>query len=144
LHQYADKLEKQINSPIIHIADAAANEIKKKGLSRIGLLGTKFTMEMDFYTKKLSESGIESLLPEKQDRLFIHDAIMNEILKETYKDETKARFLKIIGELKTSGAEGIVLGCTEIPLLIKQHDVDIPVINTLEIHASAIVDFALS
>jgi len=143
LHQYVDKLEQEVNIPIIHIADATAKEIKKKGLSKIGLLGTKFTMEMDFYTKKLSEAGIESLVPEKQDRLFIHSAIMDEILKEIYRDETKAKFLKIIDELKSLGAEGIVLGCTEIPLLIKQEDVDLPVINTLEVHANAIVDFAI-
>jgi len=143
LHQYVDKLEDQIKVPIIHIADATAKEINKKGLSIIGMLGTKFTMEMDFYTKKLSEAGIESLVPEKQDRVFIHSAIMDELLKEIYKDETKAKFLKIIDELKSLGAEGIVLGCTEIPLLIKQEDVDLPVINTLEVHANAIVDFAI-
>jgi aspartate racemase len=143
LHQYVDKLEQEVNIPIIHIADATAKEIKKKGLSKIGLLGTIFTMEMDFYTKKLSEAGIESLVPEKQDRLFIHSAIMDEILKEIYRDETKAKFLKIIDELKSLGGEGIVLGCTEIPLLIKQGDVDLPVINTLEVHANAIVDFAI-
>ncbi|MGD8306084.1 MAG: aspartate/glutamate racemase family protein [Ignavibacteria bacterium] len=143
LHQYVDKLEKEICIPIIHIGDATADAVKKKGLSRIGLLGTRFTMEMDFYIKRLANEGIESLVPEKQDRTFIHDSIMNELLKENFKKETKDRFLSIIDELINSGAGGIVLGCTEIPLLIKQEDVSIPVLNTLEIHASAIVDFAL-
>ena len=143
LHQYVDRLEHRVIVPIIHIADATAKEISRKGLTKIGLLGTKFTMEMDFYTKKLSEAGIKSIVPEEGDRLFIHSAIMNEILKENFRSETKNRFLSIIAELKNSGAEGIVLGCTEIPLLIKQKDVDLPVINTLEIHADAIVDFAI-
>jgi len=142
LHQYVDKLEKVIGLPIVHIADATAKAIKKKGLSKIGLLGTRFTMEMDFYTNRLKEAGIESLVPGKPDRDFIHDAIMNELLKENYKKETKERFLSIINDLEARGAEGIVLGCTEIPLLIKQEDVKLPLFNTLEIHAAAVVDYA--
>jgi aspartate racemase len=142
-HQYVVELEKEISVPVIHIADAAAKEITKKGLSKIGLLGTKLTMEMDFYTKKLSEAGIESLVPEKPDREFIHSSIMNELLVEEFRAETKERFLKIINDLEQRGAQAIVLGCTEIPLLIKQDDFHLPVFNTLEIHAKAVVDFAL-
>ncbi|HEY6436743.1 MAG TPA: amino acid racemase, partial [Ignavibacteriaceae bacterium] len=126
------------------IADATANEIKKKGISKIGLLGTRFAMEMDFYTKRLNQSGIESLVPEKTEREFIHNAIMNELLKEEFKENTKAKFLNIITDLENQGAKGIVLGCTEIPILIKQKDVPLPVFNTLEIHAKAAVDFALN
>jgi aspartate racemase len=144
LHQYVEILEKEIDMPVVHIADATAKEIKRIGISKIGLLGTKFTMEMDFYTKRLSQSGIESLVPAKPKREFIHNAIMNEFLKEEFKDETKAKFLKIISDLGKDGAQGIVLGCTEIPLLIKQKDTHLPVFNTLEIHAKAAVDFALS
>ena len=144
LHQYVDDLEKETNLKIVHIADATAREIKREGLSKIGLLGTKFTMEMDFYTKKLKEAGIESIVPDKPERLFIHNAIMNELLKEEFKAETKANFLKIISDLEKNGAQGIVLGCTEIPLLIKQKDTYLSVFNTLEIHAKATVDFALS
>jgi aspartate racemase len=143
LHQYVDKLEKVIELPIIHIADATAKAIKKKGLSKIGLLGTRFTMEMDFYTNRLKEAGIESLVPGKPDRDFIHDAIMNELLKENYKNETKERFLSIINDLEAKGAGGIVLGCTEIPLLIKQKDVKLPLFNTLKIHAATVVDYAV-
>jgi aspartate racemase len=143
LHQYVDELEKLIDLPIAHIADAAAHEIKKQNITTIGLLGTKFTMEMDFYTKKLMEAGIESLVPQKHERNFIHSAIMNELLKEEFKDETKMKFIKTIDELSSCGAQGIVLGCTEIPLLIKQKDTHLPVFNTLEIHAKAAVDFAL-
>ncbi len=143
LHQYADELKEEINLPIVHIADATAAEIKKRGFSKIGLLGTKFTMEMDFYTKRLSSAGIESVVPEKPERLFIHDTIMNELLREIFRPEAKKRFLEIINDLEQKGAEGIVLGCTEIPLLIKQEDTHLPVFNTLEIHARAAVDFAL-
>lgn len=143
-HQYADELGKEIRPPIIHIADAAAKEIKKEGLSKIGLLGTRLTMEMDFYTKRLEEAGIESLVPEKPEREFIHSSIMNELLVEEFKVETKKKFLNIINNLEMHGAQGIVLGCTEIPLLIKQEDTHLPVFNTLEIHAKAAVDFALN
>jgi aspartate racemase len=144
MHQYVDTLEKETGLKIVHIADATAKEIKKKNISTIGLLGTRFTMEMDFYTKRLAHSGIESLVPEKPEREFIHNAIMNELLKEKFKKDTKTKFVKIIDDLEIHGAEGIVLGCTEIPLLIKQDDVNLPVFNTLEIHALAAVDFALS
>jgi len=144
MHQYVDALENETELKIVHIADATAIEITKKQLSKIGLLGTRFTMEMDFYTKKLKESGIESLVPPKADREFIHNTIMNELLKEEFKEETKAKFLSIINDLVNQGAQGIVLGCTEIPLLIKQKDTPLPVFNTLEIHAKAAVDFALS
>jgi aspartate racemase len=143
LHQYVDTLIEEVKLPIIHIADATAVEIKKQGLSKIGLLGTKFTMEMDFYTKKLSDAGIDSMVPDKPERLFIHNTIMNELLKETYTTESKKRFLEIINELEQKGAQGIVLGCTEIPLLIKQADTHLPIFNTLEIHAKAAVDFAV-
>ncbi|OGU67675.1 MAG: aspartate racemase [Ignavibacteria bacterium RBG_16_36_9] len=144
LHQYVEDLEKETDLRIVHIADATAKEIKRSGISKIGLLGTRFTMEMDFYTKKLKEAGIDSIVPEKPERLFIHNAIMNELLKEEFKEETKEKFLNIINDLEQRGARGIVLGCTEIPLLIKQKDSGLPVINTLEIHAKAAVDFALS
>jgi aspartate racemase len=144
LHQYVDDLEKETDLKIVHIADATASEIKNKGLTKIGLLGTRFTMEMNFYTKRLSNSGIESIVPEKPEREFVHNAIMNELLKEEFKAETKVKFLNIINDLEQRGARGIVLGCTEIPLLINQKDTHLPVFNTLEIHANAAVDFALS
>jgi aspartate racemase len=144
LHQYVDDLEKETDLKIVHIADATAKEIQKKNISKIGLLGTRFTMEMDFYTKRLKHAGIESLVPPKPEREFVHDAIMNELLKEEFKEETKEKFLTIINNLEQSGAQGIVLGCTEIPLLIKQKDTYLSVFNTLEIHAKAAVDFALS
>lgn len=143
MHQYVDRLIEKVKLPIVHIADATANEIKKKGLNTIGLLGTKFTMEMDFYTKRLEDAGIKSIVPDKQERLFIHSTIMDELLKEVINPESKKKFLDIINDLESKGAQGIVLGCTEIPLLIKQSDTSLPVFNTLQIHAKAAVDFAI-
>jgi aspartate racemase len=100
-------------------------------------------MEMDFYTKYLSAAGISSLVPDKPERNFIHSVIMDELLHEILKPESKKRFLEIIDDLEARGAQGIVLGCTEIPLLIKQADTHLPVFNTLQLHAKAAVEFAL-
>jgi aspartate racemase len=143
LHMYAERLRKEINIPLIHIAEATASEINKAGLRKVAVLGTKFTMEKDFYRSKLAESAIEMMIPRDEDRDFIHNAIPGELLKNILKPETKARFLEIINNLILNGAEGIVLGCTEIPLLIKQEDVAVPVFDTTFIHSKAAVDFAL-
>ena len=144
LHQYADSVIEKINIPLIHIADATAKTINSKGIKKAALLGTRYTMEMDFYTKRLNSAGIETLVPNKEDIEFIHSSINGELLLGIFKEETKNRFISIIDGLIAQGAEGVILGCTEIPLLIKQSDVSVPVINTLEIHASAAVKFALS
>jgi aspartate racemase len=143
MHQFAGRLEKEITVPIIHIATATARQIRKQRLSKVGLLGSKETMEKDFYKVKLQFEGIETLVPETDDREFIDQSITNELLKEVFKKETKERFLKIIRGLQDQGAQGIVLGCTEIPLLIKEEDIDFPLFNTTLIHARAAVEFAL-
>jgi len=143
MHMYVNKLLKNTSLPIIHIADAAAAEIRKHGLSQIGLLGTRWTMEKDFYAKRLADAGIKTIVPEKPEREFIHKSIMEEFAKEIFLEETKSRFLDIINDLEKQGAQGIVLGCTEIPLLIKQADTHLPVFNTLELHAKAAVKFAV-
>lgn len=143
LHMYAERLRTEINIPLIHIAEATASEITKAGLRKVAVLGTKFTMEKDFYRSKLAESVIEMMIPGNEDRDFIHNTILGELLKNILKSETKARFLEIINNLILNGAEGIVLGCTEIPLLIKQEDVAMPVFDTTFIHSKAAVDFAI-
>jgi len=143
LHQFADEFERRLDIPLIHIATETAREIKKQGLEKIGLLGTRQTMEMDFYSKKLEENGIEVIVPEEDDRVFIQYVIDNEIMKGLFLKESKDRFIRIMKSLADKGARGIVLGCTEIPLLIKQADIELPVFNTLEIHARAAVEFAL-
>lgn len=143
LHYYADDLQKQISKPIVHIAAATANEITAAGLFKVGLLGTKMTMEEGFYKSRLSSSKIDTIVPGDRERAFIHRTILNELLKNIFLDKTKDQFKGIIEKLKEQGAQGIILGCTEIPLLINQTDIEIPLFNTLEIHAKAIADFAL-
>jgi aspartate racemase len=143
LHMFYEEIADAVQLPVIHIADATADEIKKQKITNIGLMGTKFTMEMDFYKSRLLNAGIESKVPDKSERLFIHNTIVNELLKGIFLKESKKRFLEIIEKLKLEGVEGIILGCTEIPLIIKEEDVDLPIFNTLEIHAKAVVDFAL-
>ena len=144
MHKYAERLKSEINVPIIHIAEATAGVIKQAGFSRVGLLGTKYTMEMDFYARVLQNFDILTLVPEKSDRVFINDIIYNELVNEKFKEESRTGYLKIIDRLKRQGAQGIILGCTEIPLFIEQKHTDIPLFNTLEIHADALVDFALN
>lgn len=143
LHFYADDLQKQISKPIVHIASATAGEIRAKGLSKVGLLGTRMTMEEDFYKSRLRNSNIETIVPDERERAFIHRTIFNELLKNVFLDKTKDQFLSIIRKLQAKGAEGVVLGCTEIPLLVHQADIEIPLFNTLEIHAKALAEFAL-
>ncbi len=143
LHFYADELEKNITVPLIHIAAATARQIISQKMSKVALLGTKQTMEQDFYKSKLNDEGIEVIIPDSDEREFINSTIINELLHGIFKDEAKEKFIGIIKRLNGIGAEGIILGCTEIPLLIKQEDIDIPLFNTLEIHALAAGDFAL-
>ena len=144
LHMFADELQVQIPRPIIHIAEATARHIRSRGLDRVALLGTRPTMEMDFYKAKLMAAGITTLVPEAEDdRRFIHDAINRELIKGIVLPATKDRFLAILEALRARGAQGAVLGCTEIPILLKQEDTDLPVFDTLVIHADAAVDFAL-
>ncbi|RPH30089.1 MAG: aspartate/glutamate racemase family protein [Bacteroidales bacterium] len=143
LHFYADDLQAKISKPIIHIATATANEIRAKGLSKVGLLGTRMTMEEDFYKTRLSESGIEAIVPDDRGRAFVHRTIFNELIKDIFLDKTRAQLIDIIKKLQVQGAEGIILGCTEIPLLINQSDTNVTLFNTLEIHAKAIAEFAV-
>jgi aspartate racemase len=144
LHMFADRLEQTVKLPVIHIAKTTADEINKKGLKKVGLLGTKPTMEMDFYKNILNEYGIESIIPNEADRNYIHEKIFAELGKDIIKLETKAGYMAIINKLVNDGAEGIILGCTEIPLLIKQEDCSCPVFDTTVIHAKAAVEFALA
>ncbi|WP_159517669.1 aspartate/glutamate racemase family protein [Sunxiuqinia indica] len=141
-HQYAGDIQQALKIPLIHIGEETASVISDTGLKKVGLLGTKYTMEMDFYKEKLNEKSIDVLVPEEDDRSFIHHCITNELLINQFLPESKQRFLTIIEKLRAAGAEGIILGCTEIPLLIKQQDCTIPLFNTTEIHAKAAVEFA--
>lgn len=144
MHLIADRVEKEIGLPLIHIATVTAAEIEKSGLKKVGLLGTKFTMELDFFTEKLLDKGIETIIPEQEDREFLHQTIFNELGKGIVLETTKLRYLKIAEDLIARGAEGIILGCTEIPLVIQPADVSVPTFDTTDIHAKAIVEFALT
>ena len=143
-HIIADKVQKIIGVPIISIAEETAKVVAAGNLKKVGLLGTRITMEQSFYKDKLSTLGIETVIPEFEDRKFIHASILDEMARDIFKPETKQRYLRIINDLISHGVEGIVLGCTEIPILIKQEDSSVPLFDTTMIHASAIVDFALS
>jgi aspartate racemase len=143
-HIFADSLAEKLSVPLISVSSETAKQIKKKGLTKTILLGTKFTMEKEFYRAKLAEYGIETFIPCEEDREFIHYTIFNELGKNIFKPETKQRYLEIINKLVLQEAECVILGCTEIPLIISQSDLTIPVLDTTRIHAAAAVDFALS
>ncbi len=144
MHRFATQIREETGLPLIHIGEETARAVRKKELKKVGLLGTRYTMEMDFYHEELRKQGIVSLVPDKENRDFVHDAIFNELLKEQFLPETKKRFLEIMDNLALKGAEGIILGCTEIPILIYPEDTTLPLFNTTEIHARAAVDYALS
>jgi aspartate racemase len=143
MHVIAEKLEQKLGLPVIHIASATATAIKNRNVTKVGLLGTKFTMELDFFRDKLTQQGIEAIIPGNDDRDFIHYTIFEELGRGIINDDTRQRYLSIIEQLIAQGAEGIILGCTEIPLLIKPEDVQVPVFDTARIHAAAAVEFAL-
>lgn len=144
MHKIADELEQRIGIPVIHIAKATADAVTRQNLKKVGLLGTRFTMEMDFFKDKLIDQGIEALIPDEEDRLFIHTSLHEELSKGITTPKTKAQYLQIVDKLIAKGAEGIILGCTEIPLLINQQDVSLPVFDTTLIHSQAAVAYALS
>ncbi|HHH84875.1 MAG TPA: amino acid racemase [Firmicutes bacterium] len=143
LHQFSDRLESILTVPIIHIADAVARAMTTAGIKKCGLLGTKQTMEMDFYIKRLQEQDITVIVPAEKDRNEIQRIISGELLKNSFKKESRMFLEKLMEKLVKRGAGGIVLGCTELPLLLKKWKPGIPLFNTLEIHAQAVVDFAL-
>ena len=142
-HIIADKIEQNIRIPIINIAEETAKVVSKQNLKKVGLLGTRITMEQSFYKDKLNKYGIKTIIPKFEERCFIHSSILDEMAKEIFKEETRQRYLEIIDKLIREGAEGIVLGCTEIPIIIKQKDCSVPLFDTTLIHASAIVNFAI-
>jgi len=143
-HLFADEIQNKIDIPIIHIASATAKEINNKKLKKVGLLGTKFTIEMGFYIDKLKEYGIEAIIPnDKKDIEIIQNIVKNELGKGIVTIESKGKFIKYANELVERGAEGIVLGCTEIPMLIEQKDFNFPVFDTTKIHVESIINFAL-
>ena len=143
-HLIANKLEQNIGLPIIHIAKETAYIVKKSGIKTAGLLGTKFTMERDFFKTKLMEQGINTVIPDEEDRVYVHTTILDEMTNNIFKDDTREAYKKIISKLISKGAEGIIMGCTEIPLLLRNENIDLPLFDTTKIHSNAAADFALS
>ena len=144
MHKIADAVQAAVNIPLIHIAEVTADAVAEQHLKKVALLGTKYTMQLDFYKKKLAEKDIETIIPDDaEDIEFINDAIYEEMGKGLFLPKTKAGFIRIINALVAQGAEGVILGCTEIPILIKQEDSPVPVFDTTAIHVNAAVALAL-
>jgi len=145
MHQTAEAVVAAVKIPLLHIADAAAAKILRQGLKTVGLFGTRYTMEMDFYRRRLEEKhGLTVLVPEPEERRVIHGVIYHELARGVIRDISRGAYVKIIDALARRGAEGIILGCTEIPLLVKPADSPLPLFDTTALHARAAVDFALA
>lgn len=144
MHKVAPQIEENISIPILHIADATAERMLENGIKKVGLLGTRFTMEQDFYKARLVKKyGIDVIIPEESEREDIHTIIYNELCLGTIKENSRKRYLKIIEKLAASGAEAVILGCTEIALLVQQDHTATPLYDTTTIHAEQAVRQAL-
>lgn len=144
MHKMAEEVQKSIGIPLLHITDATAERIKIQGFRRIGLIATKFTMEQDFYKGRLEQNyNFEVVIPNQEERQIIHDVIYNELCLGEIKQSSKDEYKRIIGNLITKGAEAIILGCTEITLLIQQEDSEIPLFDSTAIHAASAVQYAI-
>ncbi|GGO68491.1 aspartate racemase [Bowmanella pacifica] len=144
MHKVADALESVLDIPLLHIADATATQLKAKGIERVGLLGTAFTMEQAFYRQRLIRRDIEVVTPVALQRERVHQVIYEELCQGRILDASRAEYLQVIDDLAEQGAQAVVLGCTEIGLLVKQADTSVPLFDTTEIHAASAVDWALS
>lgn len=143
MHKVAPAIQERIGIPMLHIAEATAGVLLEEGILRVGLLGTRFTMEQTFYREKLEEKGIEVILPNANERTTVHEVIYNELCLGIINQQSKARFLEIIELLRMRGANAVILGCTEIALLIQQRDTSVALYDTTEIHAAQAVKYAL-
>ncbi len=145
MHIVADEIQANILIPFLHIADATARQIKNSGINKVGLLGTRFTMEEDFYKSRLTQKyGLEVIIPEADAREIVHRVIYDELVVGEIRQNSKERYLDIIEQLAETGAEGIILGCTEIGLLVHNEDCRVPLFDTAKIHAVAAVEYALA
>lgn len=135
MHKVAPQIQSQISIPIIHIAEATCDKLKENSIKKVALLGTKYTMTQDFYKSKLEEGGISVIIPDEQDVEIVNNVIYNELCLGKVLDTSKKKYIEIIEKLSKKGAEGVILGCTEIGLLINQNDTLLPVFNTTKIHA---------
>lgn len=145
MHKVAPQIEQAISIPLLHIADATAEQLLRDQITCVGLLGTQFTMEQDFYKRRLSEKfGIEVVIPNAEDRKLVHEVIYDELCMGIIEDSSRSSYLKIIDRLKQQGAEAVILGCTEIALLVRQAHTPVPLYDTTEIHAQQAIRYALA
>lgn len=143
MHKVAPQVQQEIRVPLLHIADAAAEELEQHGITKVGLLGTKYTMKQEFYKQRLIERGIEVVVPEEQEMQIVNDIIFKELCVGEQKEESREKLKNITENLKKKGAQGVVLGCTEIGLLLHQEDTTLRVFDTTRIHAQKAVTLAL-
>jgi aspartate racemase len=145
MHKIAEEVQNHISIPLLHIADATADKIKSQGMQTVALLGTRFTMEEDFYKGRLTLNyGLEVMIPPTDEMQIVHDVIYNELCVGEIKEPSKRQYVDIMKRLSQNGAEGIILGCTEIGLLVQDRDCRIPLFDTTQIHAEAAVEYALA
>lgn len=144
MHKIAKQISASVTIPFLHIADATAEKIREQKLRKIGLLGTKFTMEQDFFIEKMKDHDIEIIVPEEKERDIVHQVIFDELCKGIITSTSRQAYREIMDSLVKAGAEGIILGCTEITLLVNAEDATVPLFDTTRIHAEKAVDFALS
>lgn len=143
MHKVAPEIQKAISIPIIHIAEATADELKKQGITKVGLLGTKYTMTQDFYKNKLLDADIDVVIPDDEGVEIINHIIYDELCLGIISEESKQKYLSVIAELEKKGAQGVILGCTEIGLLIQQKDTKLPLFDTAQIHATKAALFSI-
>lgn len=144
MHKVVPEMLSKLQIPVIHIADATAAALKKKGIRKAALLGTKYTMTQDFYKQRLADNGIEVVVPEADDIEIVNDVIYNELCRGEIKESSRKKYAEIINKLKAAGAGGVILGCTEIGLLIRAEDAVLPVFDTTVIHANRAAEMALA
>ncbi len=144
MHKVSDHIEKAITAQFIHLADTTADAVKARELSTIGLLGTRYTMEQDFYRDRLADSGLRVLVPDEPDRTLVHDVIFDELVQGVVNETSRSAYVSVVERLLKRGAEGIVAGCTEIELLLTEAEVTVPYFRTAHLHAMAAVDAALA
>ncbi|MFC5825081.1 aspartate/glutamate racemase family protein [Nonomuraea insulae] len=143
-NRVAEEVERVANVPFLHIADAVGAEVDNRGMRKVGLLGTRFTMEEPFYRDRLAAHGFEVIIPGRAQREQVHDVIFDELVRGVFRDSSKDAYVEIIAQLADQGAEGVILGCTEIELLVTDKDAPIPVLPSARLHAEAAAEFALT
>jgi aspartate racemase len=144
MHKVADQIERAVNIPLLHIADATAEVLVHNGVKKIGLLGTAFTMEREFYKGRLSEKyGLDVIVPDAPDRKLVHDIIYQELCLGHIEQASKREYIRVVNKLTEMGSEGVILGCTEIGMLIGQDDTNTALYDTTKIHAAKAVEWAI-